>query len=232
MIKPEGEVMSAESAIAIDGPGAAGKTTIGRLLAKRLGYIFIDTGKMYRAVTWEAIRRGIDSNDAKALQILADNLAIDFSRSDTETDPERVTVDGRDVTDDIKRPEVDSQVSLVSKHRGVRTALVAQQRQLAAKGRAILAGRDIGTVVLPDAKLKVYLVASPEERARRRHLELQKLGHREDYSSILDSLRNRDKIDSERELAPLKPADDAVMIDTDHTNPEQVVDQIIEALNG
>ena len=220
--------MSAKSAVAIDGPGGSGKTTVGRLLAKRLGYLFIDTGVMYRAVTWEAMKRGIDPNDAEALTKLAEDLSIDFSQSETE----RVTVNDQDVTDDIKRPEVDRQVSLVSKHGGVRAALVERQRRLAAKGKALLAGRDIGTVVLPDAGLKVYLLASSEERARRRHLELRNLGHEEDYDSILTSLKARDKIDSERELAPLKPADDALMIDTDHKSPERVVDEIIEALNG
>jgi cytidylate kinase len=220
--------MFAKSAVAIDGPGGSGKTTVGRMLAERLGYLFIDTGKMYRAVTWEAIQRGIDPNDAEAVTKLAEDLSIEFSQSG----PERVTVNDRDVTEEIKRPEVDRQVSLVSKHGGVRTALVERQRRLAERGKALLAGRDIGTVVLPDAGLKVYLLASSEERARRRHLELRNLGHEEDYDSILSSLKARDKIDSERELAPLKPAEDALMIDTDHKSPEQVVEEIIQALDN
>ncbi|MFQ5933684.1 MAG: (d)CMP kinase [Dehalococcoidia bacterium] len=222
--------MSTESAIAIDGPGAVGKTTVGRLLARRLGYLFIDTGSMYRALTWLATEREIDASDEKLLQRLAGDIEIDFVpvADGDEGSPERVMVNRRDLTEEIKQPEVDRQVSIVSKHPGVRRAMVSQQRRLAAKGDVVLAGRDIGTVVLPDARLKLYLTASVEERARRRHLELQALGYKDDYGDTLGSLKNRDKIDSERETSPLKPAEDATLVDTDGLSPDQVVDQILE----
>lgn len=219
-----------DSAIAIDGPGAVGKTTIGRLLAGRLGFLFIDTGRMYRALTWVAIEKGVDTANEGAMAALAQHLAIEFVIPDkgAPKGSERVLADGRDVTQDLNKPEVDRQVSLVSKYRGVREAMVLHQRELAAGRDAVMVGRDIGTVVLPEARLKIYLTASVEERARRRHLELGELGHWEQYSSILSDLRMRDKIDSERSFSPLKPADDAHLLDTDGVAIEEVVAQILE----
>jgi cytidylate kinase len=184
---------------------------------------------MYRAITWVAIEEGIDPGDEKALERLAWETKIELvapGEGDGD-EPERVMVAGRDLSEDIKRQEVDRQVSLVAKHPGLRQALVSQQRELAAGGDVVMAGRDIGTVVLPCASLKVYLTASVEERARRRHLELQGLGHRAEYSSILEALKRRDKIDSQRKASPLRPAKDAQVVDTDGLGPAEVVDRIL-----
>ena len=225
----EGMIIT-QSAIAIDGPGAVGKTTVGRLLAQRLCYLFVDTGNMYRAITCLAIEQGIDANDGKAMEHLAWEASIKFITSTDENDngAERVMVAGRDLSEDIKQPEIDRQVSLVARHPGVRAGMVSQQRSLAARGKVVMAGRDIGTVVLPDARLKIYLTASVEERARRRHLELQELEYKAEYPSILRDLKKRDKIDSERKASPLRPAKDARRINTDALTPEEVVERILQ----
>lgn len=215
--------------ISIDGPGAVGKTTIGRLLAKRLGLLFVDTGVMYRALTWTAIERGLDVSDEESLVSLARGLRIDIIRVPGAGDenPERVVADGRDVSDEIKRPEVDRQVPIVSRYRGVREAMVAQQRALATGAGVVMVGRDIGTVVLPDAALKIYLTASPDERARRRYLELRELGTPVEQTSILSDLMRRDKVDSERAESPLKPAKDAHLINTDNLTPEEIANRLL-----
>ncbi len=219
-----------DTVIAIDGSGAVGKTTIGRLLARRLGFLFIDTGVMYRALTWVAIERGLDVSDEESLVSLARGLRIDIVRAPGAGDenPERVLADGRDVSDEIKRPEVDRKVSIVSRHRGVREAMVAQQRVLVTDAGVVMVGRDIGTVVLPDATLKIYLTASLDERARRRYLELRELGTSVVQTSILSDLMRRDKIDSERKESPLRPAPDSRSIDTTHLTPGEVVDRVLE----
>jgi cytidylate kinase len=211
--------------IAIDGPGAVGKSAIGSLLAQRLGYRFLDTGAMYRALTWLALELGIDLEDEKALEELALEASIELAS-------EGVMVGGRDVSPDIRREEVERGVSLVSKVAGVRRALVAKQRQMAQGGEVVVAGRDIGTVVLPHAELKLYLIASPEERARRRYLELVQRGQKGNYEQVLAELKRRDKIDSERALAPLQPAPDAKTIDTDRLNIEQVLAEIMGIIGG
>lgn len=223
-------VIVTDIVISIDGPGAVGKTTIGRLLAKRLGLLFVDTGVMYRALTWTAIERGLDVSDEESLVSLARGLRIDIIRVPGAGDenPERVVADGRDVSDEIKRPEVDRQVSIVSRYRGVREAMVAQQRALATGAGVVMVGRDIGTVVLPDAALKIYLTASPDERARRRYQELRGLGASVEQTSILSDLVRRDKIDSERKESPLRPAPDSRLIDTTHLTLEQVVNRVLE----
>ncbi len=217
--------MPKPATIAIDGPGAVGKSAIGSLLAQRLGYRFLDTGAMYRALTWLALELGIDLEDEKALEELASGARIELAA-------EAVMVAGRDVTGDIRGEEVERGVSLVAKVAGVRRALVAQQRQMAQGGRVVVAGRDIGTVVLPRAELKLYLAASPEERARRRHLELVQRGEKAHYEQVLAELKRRDKIDSERALAPLQPAPDAKIIDTDGLNIEQVLAEIMGIIGG
>jgi len=211
--------------IAIDGPVAVGKSAIGSLLAQRLGYRFLDTGAMYRALTWLALELGIDLEDEKALEELALGANIELAA-------EAVMVAGRDVTGDIRGEEVERGVSLVAKVAGVRRALVAKQQQLAQGGQVVMAGRDIGTVVLPHAELKLYLAASPEERARRRHLELVQRGEEAHYEQVLAELKRRDKIDSERALAPLQPAPDAKVIDTDGLNIEQVLAEIMGIIGG
>lgn len=217
--------MTRPSIITIDGPGAVGKSVIGDLLAQRLGYRFLDTGAMYRALTLLALERGVDLGDEKALEELA-------VVSDIELDSLTVLVAGRDVTLDIRREEVERGVSLVAKVGGVRRALVAKQRQMAQGDRVVMAGRDIGTVVLPQAELKLYLAASPEERARRRYLELVQRGEEANYDQVLAELERRDRIDSERELAPLQPAPDARIIDTDSLDIERVLAEIMAIIGS
>lgn len=207
--------MSKPSRIAIDGPAASGKSTIGELLAEQLCYVYFDTGVMYRAVTWAALQRGIDLADEKAVTDLAENIHIEVTQP-TVADGRQYTVyaDGEDITWQIRRPEVDHGVSPVSAYPGVRAALTAQQRRIGQAGRIVMVGRDIGTVVMPDADLKIYLDASVEERARRRYREIRARGEPADYDHILRDMRRRDRIDSERETAPLRPAEDAVIVDT------------------
>jgi cytidylate kinase len=217
--------------IAIDGPAASGKSTIGKLLADRLGYLYFDTGVMYRAVTWASLERGAPIADEGAVTSLAEALRIDVTRP-TLSDGRQYTVlvDGVDVTWDIRRPEVDANVSPVSAYPGVRAALIAQQRRIGAAGRVVMVGRDIGTVVMPDADLKVYLDAAVEERARRRHSEIRARGGAADYAAVLRGMRRRDAIDSTRAAAPLRPAPDAVVLDTTCMGIEEVVRSIEDLL--
>ena len=215
--------MNRPMAIAIDGPVAAGKTVVGTLLARRLGFRFLDTGSMYRAVTWAALQRGIGLDDDRALAQLA--ASVDIRVVPREVG-EGIMVDGVDVTGHLKDPQVERGVSLVSKVSGVRTALVAQQRVIADESSIVMAGRDIGTVVLPCAKVKVYLTASVSVRARRRHRELADRGEPIDCSVVMEELLRRDKIDSERSDSPLRPAEDAVHIDTDDVGVEELARRI------
>ena len=211
--------MNRPIAIAIDGPVAAGKTVVGTLLARRLGFRFLDTGSMYRAVTWAALQRGIGLDDDRALAKLAASVDI---RVVPQELGEGIMVDGVEVTGHLRDPRVERGVSLVSKVSGVRTALVAQQRVIAAESPIVMAGRDIGTVVLPCAEVKVYLTASVNVRARRRRRELADRGEPIDCSVVIEELLRRDKIDSERSDSPLRPAEDAVHIDTDDVGVEEL----------
>jgi cytidylate kinase len=220
------------SIIAIDGPAASGKSTIGKRLADALGYLFFDTGLMYRAITWLALQRGFDLADESALQRLAETVPIDV-RPPSQADGRfcDVIVEGRDITWETRRPEVDAYVSVVSAYPGVRRALSAQQRRIGQRGEVVMVGRDIGTVVLPGADLKIYLDASAEERARRRYEEIIARGGRADYEEILTKVLERDRIDSTRDVAPLKIADDAVVVDSDGLNAEEVFQQILDLCN-
>ena len=219
--------------IAIDGPAASGKSTIGGLLSERLGYLYLDTGAMYRAVTWVALERGLDIGDEEALSALARSLEIEITRPGVN-DGRQYTVlaDGDDVTWEIRGPDVDRHVSPVSACAGVRRALTEQQRRIAQRGRVVMVGRDIGTVVIPDADLKIYLDASPEVRARRRFLELVERGEEADYDEMLSDMVRRDRIDSQREVAPLKAAQDAIVVDTDNLSIGEVLDVIEELVEG
>jgi len=213
--------------IAIDGPAASGKSTVGEALAERLNYLYLDTGVMYRAVTWAALQRDILVEDEEALTKLADQLHIKITDA-TENDGRQYTVlvDGVDITWAIRTPAVDAHVSTVSAIPGVRRALVPKQRRVALEEPVVMVGRDIGTVVLPDADLKVYLDATVEERARRRWKELQDRGKNEvDYQDVLESMRRRDRIDSNRDVSPLRPAQDAVIIDTTDLSVSDVVNK-------
>jgi cytidylate kinase len=218
--------------IAIDGPAASGKSTIGELLARRLGYLYFDTGVMYRAVTWAALDRGIPIEDEQAVTVLAEGLRIDVLPA-TVDDGRQYTVlaDGVDVTWEIRTPEVNAHVSPVSAYAGVRREMVRQQRRVAAAGPVVMAGRDIGTVVLPDAGLKLYLDASVEERARRRWREIIERGEEVDYEAVLASMHRRDEIDSSRAVSPLRAAEDAVVLDTTSLSIKEVmaaVERLIE----
>jgi len=221
------------STIAVDGPAASGKSTIGGLLAERLGYIYFDTGVMYRAVTWAAIEQGIAVEDEAAVTGLANRLRIDVIRP-TLDDGRQYTIlaDGQDVTWKIRLPEVDQGVSPVSAYAGVRAALTAQQRRIAHKGDIVMVGRDIGTVVLPDADLKIYLDATLEERADRRYRETLDRGESARFEDVLASVRRRDKIDSGRALAPLRAAADAVVIDTTALGIEEVMERVMALVDG
>ena len=221
------------STIAIDGPAASGKSTIGEMLSQRLGYLYFDTGVMYRAVTWAALERSISIEDEAAVTALAEQLRIDVI-SPTLDDGRQYTVlaDGVDVTWAIRAPEVDAHVSPVSAYPGVRRALVAQQRRVAAEGLVVMVGRDIGTVVLPDADFKLYLDASVEERARRRWREVRARGEEADYEVVLALMRRRDEIDSHRAASPLCVADDAVVVDTTDQGIEEVWGEVERLIGG
>ncbi|HEX2697738.1 MAG TPA: (d)CMP kinase [Anaerolineales bacterium] len=218
---------SPASIIAIDGPAASGKSTLGRRLADSLGYLFFDTGVMYRAVTWLALQRGINVNDEAAVTALAEKTQIEVlpaSKSDGRVCD--VVVEGKDITWETRQPEVDDNVSVVAAYRGVRHAMSDQQRRIGQRGKVVMVGRDIGTVVLPEADLKIYLDASAHERARRRHEENQARGTDSEYDEILSKVRERDHIDSTRDVAPLRAAEDAVVIDSDKLSADEVFEQV------
>lgn len=216
------------SIIAIDGPAASGKSTIGLRLANALGYLFFDTGVMYRAVTWLALEKGIDVKDEAAVTALAEEAQIDVapaSKSDGRLCD--VLVSGRDITWETRGRRVDANVSIVAAYRGVRKALSQQQRRIGQRGKIVMVGRDIGTVVLPEADLKIYLDASAEERARRRYEEIRARGGNTDYEAILRRVVERDRIDSTRDVAPLRAAEDAIVLDSDQLTADEVLEQIL-----
>jgi len=212
--------------IAIDGPSASGKSAVGSRVAARLGYLFLDTGTMYRAITRVALDRGIDSAAADDLATLAHECDMQVRPGDA-TEYARITCDGIDVTAHLRDPEVEQHVSAVSKVHGVRTAMVALQRDIAANQAIVMVGRDIGTVVLPAADLKLYIDARAEVRAGRRHREIIARGEPSDYEFILADLKRRDGIDSSREDSPLRPAADAVLVDTSDMTLDEVVEYAI-----
>ncbi|MBI9048281.1 MAG: (d)CMP kinase [Anaerolineaceae bacterium] len=219
--------MKQPNLIAIDGPAASGKSTVAEILANELNYMFFDTGVMYRAVTLIALNQISDLDMEHEVVAIADSIEIDV-RKPSKGDGRKydVWVNGKDITWEIRQPAVDANVSKVSAYAGVRTAMTSQQRRIGMKSNVVMVGRDIGTVVLPEADLKVYLDASAEERAKRRHAEIISRGDEADYEKILESMIRRDKIDSTRAVAPLKPADDAVIIHSDHLCVAEVVHKI------
>ena len=213
--------------IAIDGPAGSGKSTIGKLLAEHFDYLYFDTGVMYRAVTYSAQQHEINVDNEIEVSRLAEELRIDV-RPPTVPDGRNcdVLIGADDVTTRIHSPDVDAQVSIVSAYPEVRAALSKKQRQIGLRGKVVMVGRDIGTVILPEADLKIYLDASVEVRARRRYDEQRKRGESVDYDSILAVLQERDRIDSTRDVAPLKIAEDAVVIDSDELNIQDVFEKI------
>ena len=216
------------SIIAIDGPAASGKSTIGLRLATALGYLFFDTGVMYRAITWLALARGFNIHDETAVTALAEQTQIDVapaSKSDGRSCD--VLVDGQDITWETRSRKVDENVSIVAAYAGVRRALSQQQRRIGQRGRIVMVGRDIGTVVLPDADLKIYLDATAEERARRRYDEILARGGHPEYTSILQRVIERDRIDSTRDVAPLRAAEDAIVLNSDQLSEDQVFERVL-----
>lgn len=213
--------------IAIDGPSGAGKSTIAKAVAKKLGFSCLDTGAMYRAVAWKAVQEGIDLSDDAALGALAMNNDIEFGHLEGDPLPKRVFIDGIEVTDEIRSLEMDRAVSPVSAAPSVREALVAQQQRIGKAGDYVVEGRDIGTVVFPDAALKIFLTASDEERAHRRVRQNVDRGVGSiEYDEVLADLRRRDEYDSTRATSPLRPADDSIMIDSTENYIEDVIEKI------
>ena len=225
--------MARPRTIAIDGPAGAGKSTIGALVAERLGYLFLDTGAMYRAVALAALEKKIDPDDGLALTTLARDLRITIGPP-TVRDGRAYTVllDGRDVTWDIRDGRIDRVVSQVARVPGVRDAMLEQQRALAARGRVVMVGRDIGTVVLPNADRKIFLTASAAERARRREEELQSRGEQRPRQELLHEILRRDQLDSERAVAPLKAAEDAIVVETDGESVGQALDRVLSVISA
>jgi cytidylate kinase len=210
--------------IAIDGPSGAGKSTVARSLAKRLGYVYIDTGAMYRSVALRAKEKGISPEDESALNQLASSLRITFV---TEGEQAHVFCDGKDITLAVRTPEISRLASYISKQQGVREALVQMQREMGKEGGVILEGRDIGTVVFPDADVKFYLDAESDERVRRRYHEMVQKGVKVDFKETQEELVQRDHHDMHRIHSPLKKANDAVFIDSTHRSVEEVVEEMV-----
>lgn len=211
--------------ITIDGPAASGKSTLGKNLADWLDYLYFDTGVMYRAVTFAAQHTGLPIDDEAAVTLLAETIDIDV-RPASQNDGRAydVVADGQDITWEIRHPQVDGGVSVVAAYPGVRQALTAQQRRIGLRGKVIMVGRDIGTVVLPEADLKIYLEASVEERTRRRYKEVLERGGQASLEAIRNNLMERDRIDSTREVAPLRAAPDAIILDSDFLDQSQVLE--------
>lgn len=220
--------MTLPNVIAIDGPAASGKSTLGRMLAERLDYLYFDTGIMYRAVTFAALQKGVSVDNEDALTCLAEASQIEVKQpSKNDGRINDILIDGQDVTWEIRQSNVDANVSIVSAYAGVRRALSKKQRQIGLQGKVVMVGRDIGTIVLPEARYKFYLDASVEERARRRFAELKCRGIQVEFGTVLDSILERDRIDSSREIAPLRISDDAIVINTDGLDIDQVFEKMI-----
>lgn len=215
--------------IAIDGPSGVGKSTLSKLVAKDLGYINLDTGAMYRTVALAAQRRGIDPADNQALGRLCDIIHIDFLR---EGAAERVLLDGEDVSQAIRTPEISLLTARVAACPEVRHAMVTRQREIGAGGGVVLEGRDIGTVVFPQAQIKVFLAASPEVRGRRRFLELQAQGVHAELARTIAEVEARDLADSSRDAAPLRQAADAVLVDTSHLDIGGVLHRVLDLVRS
>ncbi len=225
--------MDKETIIAVDGPAGAGKSTVSRELAKRLGYVYIDTGAMYRAITLKALRKKIDVKDEEPLIKLAAAADLTFVYDENQQDaPNRIYMDGEDVSEEIRTAKVSRCVSFVSAVSGVRKILTGKQRVLAQNGYVVMDGRDIGTTVLPRAGLKIYLTASLEERTKRRYEELTKKGQEANYEEVKKDLAWRDQFDSSREHSPLAQADDAVFVDTTDMTISEVVEKMAELHRG
>jgi cytidylate kinase len=213
--------------IALDGPAGSGKSTTAGLLARSLGYTYLDTGAMYRALTYFALKIGVSPADGVKLKALAKNVSIQFK---TEDDRNKIYINGEDVTTAIRTPEVTRAVSEVSAHKGVRGAIVAQQKEIGKNGNIVAEGRDTTTVVFPDADLKIYLDASVEIRAQRRLLDMGKLGVSTTFEEQVEDIKRRDEFDSNRKHSPLQRAKDAYYVDTSNMTIEEQVEWIINLI--
>ena len=225
--------MKLPNVITIDGPAASGKSSVGLKIAKELGYLFLDTGIMYRAVAWAAINQKVNIGDAEEVSALAQQIVIEIkppTKSDGRIND--VFVDEVDVTWKIREPEVNENVSQVSRYQFVRKVLTEQQQEFGRRGKIVMAGRDIGTIVMPKAGLKIFLEASVKERALRRYNEELKRGKQSNLEDVIKNVEMRDKIDSGREIAPLIPAEDAVIINTDGKDISRVVDEILNIIRN
>ena len=211
-------------AVAVDGPAGAGKSSISKIVAKKLGYLYIDTGAMYRSVTWAVLHNHIDVNNQKAVEALLPKLDLTMEASD---DSCKVFIAGQDVTDFIRTPQVNNAVSIVASYKGVRQYLVERQRLMAEAGGVILDGRDIGSVVLPNAELKIYLTASVEARAMRRYLEVKGTVNEQTLEDIKDSVMQRDDMDKNRKESPLIQVEDAVLVDSSEMTFDETVERIL-----
>jgi CMP/dCMP kinase len=214
--------------VAIDGPVGSGKTTVARLAAKRLGYVLVDTGALYRCLALAARHRGLSWEDGDKLGKLASSLRISFEEGDAG---QKVLLDGDEVTREIREPDISQGASKVSVHKAVREALLNTQRDLGREGGVVMEGRDIGTVVFPDAEVKIFVAASAEIRAERRYNELIAMGEDVCLEETLREVKQRDQRDENRAVAPLKPATDAVILDTGPLSIEQVVNRVIDLVN-
>lgn len=212
-------------AIAIDGPAGAGKSTVAKMVAAKLGFQYLDTGAMYRSAALLAVEKGVSLQDATACGQIAHNMQIQF----VPGNPQRVMLNGRDVTDAIRSPEVSHAASVISVHPEVRKEMVKRQRALCEVGGVVLEGRDTTTVVCPDARLKVFLTASPEERARRRLKDLLAAGEEATFEEVLEQIRERDRRDTTRDHSPLRVAEDALVIETDGITADDVARRILDA---
>ncbi len=213
--------------IAIDGPAAAGKSTVAKIIAKDLSYIYVDTGAMYRALTYKALKLDLDIENEDQLLHALQNATIELRPSENG---QLVFIDDKDVTDKIREHDVTNSVSIVSKHRRVREDMVKRQQGFASHGGVVMDGRDIGTHVLPNAEVKIFLLASVDERAERRHEENLSKGYQSDLEQLKSEIALRDKLDSEREVAPLRKAEDAIEIDTTSLSIEEVVAKIADVV--
>ncbi|MDP6348903.1 MAG: (d)CMP kinase [Chloroflexota bacterium] len=215
--------------VTLDGPAGSGKTTVSRILARELGLVLVDTGLFYRSVAWVMDRQGLDADDEQLAAGVAADLAIQVHPDPSRASGQRVIVNTHDVRDDLYSPEVEGIVSDVARHPEVRRVLLPKQRETLRVGGVVVAGRDAGTVVWPQAEVKVYLDASPEVRARRKHREQEAAEGESDYEQILSLMQNRDRIDTGRKTAPLRVPEGALVIDTDALDAEAVAAQIITA---
>ena len=215
--------------IAIDGPAGSGKSTVARELANRLKFRYIETGSMYRAVAWQAKQKKIDLKDIEAVAHAAENINLKFM---PQEGGQRVMIDGKDITSSLKNETIGSAAAIVAANAGVRKVLTAKQREMGNSGNAVMDGRDIGTVVFPNAETKIFLIADPEERAGRRYRKMKTTIPDLTLESVLSQVKQRDYEDENRSISPLKPAEDAIEVDTTHLKVDEVVDKIMRLMSS